>query len=286
MRERAPPPAAAFQAVLEVKVVSRRIALKQSMRSRGLRPLVSDASEPWTADAEGRSAVLRETTGLASGLRLERLVGGMGPRFGYKGLALITLYPVGSVGRTTILRAQVARPGMDRTNLFLGVSAQGKAAVTGPIPDEADDPEGSSAFRVGSGALQDGSFGNEAGLEVAPQRHSQFARHGDDGDAPHAALLVADALEEPLGERAEAHGRIILEHHAIGLSAPQSQTRRAEAGNLAGPSPAGRPSRAREDRPSSLLLPANRENRPAPASGRSRNLMSFMELSGNARVEG
>ena len=66
---------------------------------------------------------------------------------------------------------------MDRTNLFLGVSAQGKAAVTGPIPDEADDPEGSSAFRVGSGALQHGSFGNEAGLEVAPQRHRQLARH-------------------------------------------------------------------------------------------------------------
>ena len=38
----------------------------------------------------------------------------------------MTLYPVGSLGRTTILRAQVARPGMDRTNLFLGLSTQGK----------------------------------------------------------------------------------------------------------------------------------------------------------------
>ena len=32
-----------------------------------------------------------------------------------EGLALVTLHPVGSLGRTIILRAQVARRGMDRT---------------------------------------------------------------------------------------------------------------------------------------------------------------------------
>jgi hypothetical protein len=62
-----------------------------------------------------------------------------------EGLALVTLYPVGSFGRTTILHAQVARPGMDWTNLLLG-RAQGKAAVTGPIPDEADGPKARPLF--------------------------------------------------------------------------------------------------------------------------------------------
>ena len=40
-------------------------------------------------------------------------------------------------GRSIILRAQVARPGMDRTNLSLG-SYPRTGAVTGPIPDEAN----------------------------------------------------------------------------------------------------------------------------------------------------
>src|SRR5271165_5878021 len=92
---------------------------------------------------------------------------------------------------------------MDRTNLFLGISTQGKSAVTGPIPDEADEtPKARPLLVSGSGALQDGSFGNKAGLEVTPQRDRQLARHGDDGDAPHTPLPVADARTEPLGERA------------------------------------------------------------------------------------
>ena len=65
-----------------------------------------------------------------------------------EGLALVTLYPVGSSGRTIILRAQVARPGMDRTNLLLGARPR-ERAVTGPIPDEAGPPEGAPAFGVG-----------------------------------------------------------------------------------------------------------------------------------------
>ena len=105
-------------------------------------------------------------------------------------------------GRSIILRAQVARPGMDRTNLSLGVLTPGPGAVTGPIPDEANGLRTAARFSVGSGALQDRPLGNEAGLEVAPQRNGQFARHGDDGDAPDAPLLVADAPAEPLGERA------------------------------------------------------------------------------------
>jgi len=54
MRERAPPPAAASEAVLEFKVLSRRIAFKQSMPSRGLRPLVSHVSEPGQFHARPR----------------------------------------------------------------------------------------------------------------------------------------------------------------------------------------------------------------------------------------
>ena len=91
---------------------------------------------------------------------------------------------------------------MDRTNLLLGLLTQGRWRSRVPSRTRRTTPKGSPAFRIGSGALQDGSFGNEAGLEVAPERDRQLARHGDDGDAPHASLLVADALAEPLGERA------------------------------------------------------------------------------------
>ena len=91
---------------------------------------------------------------------------------------------------------------MDRTNLSLGVLTPGPGAVTGPIPDEANGLRTAARFSVGSGALQDRSLGNEAGLEVAPERDRQLARHGDDGDAPDAPLPVAHPLTEPLGERA------------------------------------------------------------------------------------
>ena len=121
MRERAPPAAAAFEAVLEFKVLSRRMAIKQSIRSRGLRSLLSAGS--------GRRArtIVR---GPAANGKVWRAACGEGERLvlwdgaslwlkglGLKGLALITLYPVGSVGRTTILRAsgREARDGPDQS---------------------------------------------------------------------------------------------------------------------------------------------------------------------------
>lgn len=105
-------------------------------------------------------------------------------------------------GRSIILLAsgREARDGPDQS-VPRGL-APGWGAVTGPIPDEANGLEGPLAFRSASGAFQDRPLGNDAGLEVAPERNGEFARHGDDGDAPHAPLLVADALAEPLGERA------------------------------------------------------------------------------------
>src|SRR5258708_33105943 len=45
------------------------------------------------------------------------------------------------------------------------------------------------------------AHGHDAVLEEAPQRHHQLARQGDDGDAPDAALLIADACVEPAAQR-------------------------------------------------------------------------------------
>src|SRR5215204_5024665 len=47
-----------------------------------------------------------------------------------------------------------------------------------------------------------GPFGEEPGGEIAPQRHHQFARQGDDGDAPDAAARAGRAPKELAAERA------------------------------------------------------------------------------------
>src|SRR5712692_9313733 len=48
---------------------------------------------------------------------------------------------------------------------------------------------------------QERALGHDAVPEEAPQRHHQLARQGDDGDAPDAALLIADACVEPAAQR-------------------------------------------------------------------------------------
>src|SRR5207244_439120 len=50
--------------------------------------------------------------------------------------------------------------------------------------------------------LEHGTFGHQAGREIAPQRHHQLARQGDDGHAPDPAAGVEGALPEPMCERA------------------------------------------------------------------------------------
>src|SRR5215207_4864755 len=50
--------------------------------------------------------------------------------------------------------------------------------------------------------LDHGPFGEEPGGEIAPQRHHQFARQGDDGDAPDAAARAGRAPKELAAERA------------------------------------------------------------------------------------
>ena len=50
--------------------------------------------------------------------------------------------------------------------------------------------------------LEQGSFGHQAGCEVAPERHHQLACQGHDGDALVAlAGIVVGAAAEPSGER-------------------------------------------------------------------------------------
>src|ERR1700730_2700224 len=46
-------------------------------------------------------------------------------------------------------------------------------------------------------ALENGALRDHAGLEIAPERHRQLARHGHDHDPLDAAFRVADALAEP-----------------------------------------------------------------------------------------
>ena len=67
-----------------------------------------------------------------------------GPRFG-QGPGPRNLISGRLVGRTTILRAQVARPGWTGPVCYSG-HAQRRVAVTGPIPDEADGPKARPLF--------------------------------------------------------------------------------------------------------------------------------------------
>jgi hypothetical protein len=48
---------------------------------------------------------------------------------------------------------------------------------------------------------QHGAGGNDTGREIAPQRHHQLARQGDDGNAPDASLEIAHPLAEPARQR-------------------------------------------------------------------------------------
>ncbi len=50
--------------------------------------------------------------------------------------------------------------------------------------------------------MKHGALGDDAGLQIAPQRHHQLARQSDDGDAPNPSLGVADPRLEPARERA------------------------------------------------------------------------------------
>jgi hypothetical protein len=91
---------------------------------------------------------------------------------------------------------------MDRTNLLPGVfdpRGWGRSRVPSRTRRTADETA-RVLYRLRRASRP--PLGNDAGLEVAPERDRQLARHGDDGDAPDAPLAVADALTEPLGERA------------------------------------------------------------------------------------
>src|SRR5919199_4983952 len=71
--------------------------------------------------------------------------------------------------------------------------------------------------RPGSG-LQDGAGGDEAGLDVAPERDQKLPRQGHDRDPPDAALGGPDPGHEPPAKgalRLEAHTQPgQLDHHA------------------------------------------------------------------------
>ena len=45
-------------------------------------------------------------------------------------------------------------------------------------------------------------FGHQPSDQISPQRDHQLAREGDDRDAPHATLVVANIVSKPAAERA------------------------------------------------------------------------------------
>jgi len=103
---------------------------------------------------------------------------------------------------TMILLARMARPGMDRTNLSLGVlTPRSETTVTSPIPDEASGLSRSLAFGQ-SRLFENGSLRDNAALEIPPQRNGELTRQRHDGDAPNAPFEIANTLQEPLRERA------------------------------------------------------------------------------------
>src|ERR687884_1657226 len=95
----------------------------------------------------------------------------------------------GRATRTTIPRAPAPR----RTGPVC--FAASRSQVDSP---RSHAPLGPTAVpRPGSG-LQDGAGGDEAGLDVAPERDQKLPRQGDDRDPPDAALGGADPGHEPL----------------------------------------------------------------------------------------
>ena len=69
---------------------------------------------------------------------------------------------------------------------FLGLVAVAPALVFGFFPSN----------------LEDGAGGDQPGLQIAPQRHQELVRQGNNHDPLEAALGAAHALAEPLAERA------------------------------------------------------------------------------------
>ncbi len=159
MRDRAPPAAAARRAVLEFKALSRTIAVKQSMASRRLWLLVC-RFEPGRLFRSQASAIDpplgRMTRAGSGGHSVSTPRRWDGASLWLKGLALVTLYPVGSGGRTIILRAsgREARDGPDQSSPRVDPRGGGGH---GSHPGRGGRPEGSPAFasrlRLASGRL-------------------------------------------------------------------------------------------------------------------------------------
>src|SRR5580704_18862584 len=64
-------------------------------------------------------------------------------------------------------------------------------------PPGSGEADRASPMRSGSGGLEGGSFGNDAGADVAPQRDQQLAGKRDDQRSPPAGVMAAGALRVP-----------------------------------------------------------------------------------------
>lgn len=113
----------------------------------------------------------------------------------------ITSYPVGRTRRPNPYSAWLwGEAAMNGTHLSRRRVRPGKGTVT--IHPARSYPR-PAVLEVWSWlCLEHGIGGHEAGGEKAPERDDQLARECHDGDAAHAAALVADAGLKPATEGA------------------------------------------------------------------------------------
>src|SRR5580704_19569286 len=90
----------------------------------------------------------------------------------------------------------VATIGLGRAGPFLSAAYRSQPAMRRRPPGSGE-ADRASPMRDGSGGLEGGALGNDAGADVAPQRDQQLAGEGDAQRAPPAGVLAAGALGEP-----------------------------------------------------------------------------------------
>ena len=116
----------------------------------------------------------------------------------------ITLYPVGSnpyQNPSCILRGQKGGSKGDGIHLGNGRFQPRSLTITRPTLELESVRVPFVSFRRSSFRLQNGAFGDQAVLEIAPERDQQLACDGDDRDAPDTALGASNPLAEPDAQR-------------------------------------------------------------------------------------
>ena len=115
----------------------------------------------------------------------------------------INLYPAAPIRLATMLHTwTITKRGM---GLIFGTAPSPSGhSVTHPTRQQTP-PLGMRPVGTLSGSTvssDDGTLRDQSSLQITPKRDRQFARQGDDHDAPDAPLLTLRALMEPLAQGA------------------------------------------------------------------------------------